>query len=168
MAIWSNRERESLVRPMENAALPRPAVLLGLAGIVPQALCFAAALVSIEWQWVALAAACFYAALILSFLGGLWWMQLLLQREERWRPWLLSVAASLGGWAALLPWCLGWTWPGPSLVALGALLVMSPLVDRHLAGPPAPPAGWLGLRARMAGGLGLLTLLLGLAAPFLA
>lgn len=153
---------------MENAALPRPAVLLGLAGIVPQALCLAIALVSTEWQWVALAAACFYAALILSFLGGLWWMQLLLRREERWRPWLLSVAASLGGWAALLPWCLGWTWPGPSLVVLGALIVASPLVDRHLARTVEPLAGWLILRARMAGGLGTLTLLLGLIEPLLA
>ena len=152
---------------MQNTAVPRPAVTLGLAGIVPQALCFLTALVSTEWQWMALAAACFYAALILSFLGGLWWMQLLLRREERWEPWLFAVAASLAGWAALLPWCLGWAWPGPSLVLLGAALVSSPLVDRQLAQTVQPPAGWLLLRARMAGGLGTLTLLMGLIAPLL-
>ena len=155
---------------MENAALPRPAVLLGLSGILPQALCLVLAVISTEWQWMALAAGCFYAALILSFLGGLWWMQALLRREERWGPWLLAVAASLGGWAALLPWCLGWTWPGPSLVALGLVLLLSPLADRYLAtaGTAAPPASWMSLRARMAGGLGTLTLLLGIATPLLS
>ena len=157
-----------MVRGMENPALPRPAVLLGLSGIVPQALCLVVALVSTEWSWMALAAGCFYAAVILSFLGGLWWMQLLVRREQAWRPWLMAVAASLGGWAALLPWCLGWTWPGPSLVLLGAALLASPLVDRLLAsGDPLPP-GWLNLRARMATGLGSLTMALGFAAPLLA
>ncbi len=93
-----------------------------------------------------------------------------MRREERWGPWLLAVAASLGGWAALLPWCLGWTWPGPSLVALGLVLLLSPLADRYLAtaGTAAPPASWMSLRARMAGGLGTLTLLLGIATPLLS
>lgn len=60
-----------MAAPMENTALPRPAVLLGLSGILPQALCLVLAVISTEWQWMALAAGCFYAALILSFLGGL-------------------------------------------------------------------------------------------------
>ena len=139
-------------------ALPRPLVWLGLAGVVPQAPCLAAALLSEPWRWVALAAGCFYAGLILSFLGGLWWMAGLLAGERR--SWIhgLAVVPSLAGWAALLPWLLGWPWPGPSLVVLGLLLLASPLADGVIARAIAFPAGWLRLRTAMAGGLGLLTL----------
>lgn len=144
-------------------ALPRPLVWLGLAGILPQALCLATALLSEPWRWVALAAGCFYAALILSFLGGLWWMAGLLAGERRGWIYGLSVVPSLAGWAALLPWLLGWPWPGPSLAALGLILLASPLADALIARTIAFPAGWLRLRVMMAGGLGLLTLGLALA-----
>lgn len=142
--------------------LPRPLVRLGLAGLVPQALCLAAVALSGPWQWVALAAGCFYAALILSFLGGMWWMAGLLAGETR--AWLygLAVLPSLAGWAALLPWLMGWPWPEPSLTALGLILLASPLADLAIARRIAFPPGWLRLRVMMAGGLGLLTL--GLAA----
>ena len=69
-----------------------------------------------------------------------------------------SLMPSLAGWVALLPWCVGWTWPGPSLVALAMLLLVSPLADALLASRVALPAGWLKLRSAMGGGLGLLTL----------
>ena len=72
-------------------------------------------------------------------------------------------AAALAGWAALLPWTVGWDWPGPSLVVLGLLLLGSPLIDRWLARHVALPAGWLTLRGWMAGGLGVLTLALAFA-----
>lgn len=146
-------------------ALPRPAVILGLAGILPQLLCLVAVLTLPDWRWVALAAACFYAALILSFLGGLWWMLALLRAERGWEPYVLAVVPSLGGWAALLPWTLGWTWPGPALALLGCALLVSPLVDRRLARRMALPDGWLRLRVMMASGLGLTTLTLGLLLP---
>lgn len=149
---------------MSIASLPRPVVLLGLAGIVPQAGCLLVALILPDWRWFALAAGCFYAALIVSFLGGLWWMQALLRDERQWQPYLLSVVASLGGWAALLPWCLGWTWPGPALVLLGLGLLVSPGVDRKLAVTLPVPAAWLQLRAMMATGLGALSVVLGVVA----
>lgn len=138
--------------------LPRPLVILGLAGLLPQAVCLAMAAQDGPNHWFAIAAACCYAAVILSFLGGMWWMAgALTGRRE---PWVygMAVVPSLAGWAALLPWCVGWTWPGPSLVALGLLLLASPLADATLASRVALPAGWLRLRCAMAGGLGLLTL----------
>ena len=49
---------------------------------------------------------------------------------------------------------------GPSLVALALALLASPLVDRALARHVALPAGWLRLRLIVAGGLGLMTLLI--------
>ncbi len=150
---------------MTIKTLPRPVTVLGLAGILPQIACLGVVIASPEWRWVAMAAGCFYAALIFSFLGGLWWMQALLRDERRWEPYLISIVASLGGWAALLPWCLGWTWPGPSLVVLGVAVLLSPLADRRLATYlPVPPA-WLQLRAMMAAGLGVLTMTMGLLAP---
>lgn len=139
-------------------SLPRPLVALGLAGMAPQAICLALIGLAPDWRWVALAAACFYAALILSFLGGLWWMAVLMNGAKPRPACLLGVVPSLAAWAALLPWTAGWAWPGPSLVALGLLLLASPLADRWLSRHVAFPEGWLKLRCAMATGLGLLTL----------
>ena len=138
--------------------LSRPLVVLGLAGLLPQAICLIVALSDSAYHWPAIAAACCYAAIILSFLGGMWWMAGALSGLRQ--PWVyvMAVMPSLAGWVALLPWCVGWTWPGPSLVALAMLLLVSPLADALLASRVALPAGWLKLRSAMGGGLGLLTL----------
>ena len=48
-----------------------------------------------------------YAALILSFLGGLWWMEALIRQDRRALPYIAAVAPSLIGWAILLPPLLG-------------------------------------------------------------
>lgn len=149
---------------MSIATLPRPVLWLGLTGIIPQAACLAAALALPDWRWVALAAGCFYAAVILSFLGGLWWMQALQRGVRGWEPYLWSVATSLGSWAVLVPWALGWPWPAPSLVLLALAILLSPLVDRRLAHSPPVAEGWLSLRRMMATGLGITTLVLGLVA----
>jgi hypothetical protein len=143
-------------------ALPRPLIYFGLSGLLPQFACLVLACVAGESHWFAVAAACCYATIILSFLGGLWWMAALLAgRREVW-IYGLAVAPSLVGWAALLPWCMGWRWPGPSLAGLGLALLASPLADAALARRMAMPPGWLWLRAIMAGGLGLLTLAIAL------
>ncbi|MCW1381614.1 DUF3429 domain-containing protein [Novosphingobium sp. KCTC 2891] len=141
--------------------LPRPALWLGMAGLAPQAAALVAAWSS--WRWAALAAGCLYAALILSFLGGLWWVQAMTQRTPSWRAHAVAVAPSLIAFAAVLPWCLGWRWPGPSLVVLGLTLLASPLVDRRLAPHSTLPKDWLALRAALSAGLGLLTLALAFA-----
>ena len=145
---------------MERSALPRPPVWLGLAGLLPQAACLTLALMPGPYRWAGLAAGCFYAAIILSFLGGMWWMAALGSRERSFGIYGVAVIASLAGWLALLPWVFGWAWPAPSLTALGVLLLLSPLADLMIARDIAPPPGWLRLRIIMAGGLGLLTLAL--------
>ncbi|MBC2668113.1 DUF3429 domain-containing protein [Novosphingobium piscinae] len=147
---------------MTVASLPRPVVALGLAGILPQAACVAIVLNAPEDRWFALAAGCFYAAVILSFLGGMWWMAGLLSGRTSPDFYALAVAPSLIGWGALLPWCFGWRWPGPALLVLAAVLLASPLVDRWLASSLTLPPAWLRLRLAMATGLGLSTLALGL------
>ena len=138
--------------------LTRPAIVFGLAGLVPQASCLLLVARGGPEGWFALAAACFYAAIILSFLGGLWWMAALLGGVRSGWMYALAVTPSLIGFAALLPWCAGWRWPGPSLVALGLALLASPLVDLGLGQYAVLPAGWMRLRAVLASGLGILTL----------
>ena len=145
---------------MQAQTLPRPLMTFGLAGLLPQSICLALVLQDGPARWVAFAAACFYAALILSFLGGLWWMAALLSGLRSGWFYAAAVLPTLIGLAALLPWCLGWLWPGPSLAALGVTLLASPLVDRALAKRVEFPAGWLSLRMVMAGGLGLLTIMI--------
>jgi hypothetical protein len=145
---------------MKYRSIPGPAVVLGLAGIAPQAICLLLVLSGHAYTWSALAAGCFYAAIILSFLGGLWWMAALLAgRDELW-IYVLAVLPSLSGWGSLLPWVVGWTWPRPSLLALGVMLIASPLADRCLSRHVPLPEGWLRLRTMMASGLGSLTLAL--------
>lgn len=143
---------------MPSSTLPRPLVLLGVAGWLPQAGCVLLVLGGGPLGWSALAAGCFYAALILSFLGGMWWMAALLSGVRRAGFYVVAVMPSLAAWAALLPWTMGWNWPEPALVALGLLLLASPLVDRRLARAVALPPGWLALRIAMSAGLGVLTL----------
>lgn len=145
---------------MSGSDLPRPLVVLGLSGLAPQALCLVLVLAPGPYRWVALAAGCFYAAIILSFLGGLWWMAGLLGGLRKTWIYALAVLPSLVGWACLLPWNLGWQWPEPALLTLGLVVATTPVVDRALAREVALPQGWLRLRIVMAGGLGGLTLAL--------
>lgn len=147
---------------MARSDLPPQLTALGLVGIVPQAACVLVAVMMPGGRWFALAAGCCYAAVILSFLGGLWWMAVLIDPQRSAFGYLAVVVPSLVGWAAMLPWCVGWRWPGPSLVVLAACLLASPLVDRALPATASLPAGWLRLRILMASGLGLTTLALAL------
>ena len=155
-----------MIRSFAN--LPRPVVVLGLSGWLPQAICLWLVAGGGPLGWSALAAGCFYAALILSFLGGMWWMAALLRGARHSEIYVVAVLPSLIGLAALVPWTLGWNWPGPALVVLGLVLLASPLVDSWLARMVELPAGWMGLRMAMAGGLGTLTLALALAEQGLA
>ena len=106
---------------MPKTSLPRPLIGFGLAGLLPQAICLALVLSGGPERWFALAAACFYAALILSFLGGLWWMAALLSGLRAGWVYGLAITPSLIGLAALLPWSFGWTWPARSSQRITAI-----------------------------------------------
>lgn len=135
--------------------LPAPVRLLGLAGIAPQLACILLALVS-DGAFSA-AAGLAYAAVILSFLGGLWWMAGLLAGLRDATPYTLAVLPSLIGWWAMLL-------PAGGLVIVALCLLASPLVDRYLARRIVLPVGWIGLRWQMATGLGVSTLVLAMVA----
>lgn len=138
--------------------LPRRAKVLGYAGLAPQA-AFLAAVVGGAWGWTALALAYAYAAIILTFVGGVWW-GIALTREDA-PDWVLPVAVlpsliALAGW---FPWTVGWAWPQPELFVLGLCLLASPFVDKAI---PVRPAGWLKLRSHLSFGLGGMTILIAL------
>ncbi|MXP32177.1 DUF3429 family protein [Erythrobacter jejuensis] len=141
--------------------VPRLAQWLGLAGLLPQAIAVGLAIYGGAWGWIALAAGFGYAALIFSFLGGVWFGQGI--RSALVSPWVypVSVLPSLIALGLYLPWTFGADWPGPSLLWLGLFLCLSPLVDRALKfeGPE-----WLALRWRLSLGLGGMTIVLALLA----
>lgn len=152
---------------MNRAAVspvPSSARVLGYAGLLPQA----AALASLvlggpEVRSAALVLAFAYAALIFSFLGGVWWGLAAAANAPvpRW-IWTVSVLPSLFALGTAWPSVTGHTWPGPSLLVLGALIMSSVLVDLKLRSLGLTPAGWLSLRLPLSIGLGFMTLVAGL------
>ncbi|KTT69212.1 hypothetical protein NS334_15190 [Sphingomonas endophytica] len=140
--------------------LRRPPRALGAAGLLPQVACVVVGLLAPAWGGHAVIAGGVYAAVILSFLGGMWWMQALCRGEPRWWPYGLAVVPSLIAWAALLPWLAGSAagrWP---LVALAAALLVSPAGDRSIGSFAGDVPAWRRLRHLLSGGLGAMTLLL--------
>lgn len=133
---------------------------LGVAGILPQVIVVMLFLSGSEWAWIALAGGFAYAALILSFLGGVWWGQAMANPDAPgWVP-VVAVIPSLIGLALFLPWTLGWAWPEPSLLWIAIPIMLSPFVDAKIG---ASDARWLRLRWQLSLGLGGLTLILGIA-----
>ena len=133
---------------------------LGLAGLLPQIIACLYAFNSSEWQWVALAVGFGYAAFIFSFLGGVWWGLALGKHDAPTWIYAAAITPSLIALASFIPWTLGWEWPGPSMMLLGACLLLSPLVDKAIGKVIALPAQWIQLRWQLSLGLGVLTLLL--------
>ncbi|UVO53005.1 DUF3429 domain-containing protein [Sphingomonas sp. SUN039] len=144
---------------MSAAPLPRMAAVLGLAGLLPQIAAVLATFSEAD-RFIGLAAGYFYAALILSFLGGLWWGVAASRKEAPEWLYVAAVAPSLIAFASGIPWMNGTTWPGPSLVLLGIALLLSILVDRALFQLGLIDKNLLGLRLILSPGLGALTLLL--------
>ncbi|MDY7115462.1 DUF3429 domain-containing protein [Halomonas sp. SSL-5] len=107
-----------------DGRLSRLPLLLGLAGLLPFLFTAAAAwLAPVAWQVVAIKAFLAYAAVILSFLGGIQWgvaMSLESAGSGAFRArLLLSMAPSLIAWPALLLHPLSGAW----VLASGFVLV---------------------------------------------
>ena len=156
-----------MTRPPEPEAppsLPFAARALGLAGLVRQGLVVAALVTGGADVWfAALSLGYAYAALIFSFLGGLWWGLAAMggNRTPTW-AWVAAVVPSLLALASAWPWAIGGTWPGPSLIFLGLAIAASLLVDLRLRAASLTPGGWLALRLPLSLGLGGLTVAVGL------
>ncbi|MEO0461631.1 MAG: DUF3429 domain-containing protein [Pseudomonadota bacterium] len=144
-------ERESSLTPTAR--------LLGYAGLLPQIICVGLVASGSEYRFTALFMGFVYPAIIFSFLGGVWWGQSLA------RPGhagafvnVLAVLPSLIAAALFMPYQYGWEWPGPALFYLGALLALSPMIDRALG---FAAKDFLQLRWHLSLGLGGLSIALG-------
>ena len=138
--------------------------LLGYAGLLPQI----AAIVMLAGGNLVVARlgamlAFGYGALILSFLGGIWW-GFAVKREGGQTP--LLVAAVLPSLVALALG-IGATVRGDmgrSLVGLGLAILLTLMVERRLVESGEAPAGWMALRMPLSVGLGVLTIVAGVLA----
>ena len=139
--------------------IPRPARVLGLAGIAPQAFAVIAAL-SPTWRFTALSAGFLYGALILSFVGGVWWgVASTNPKAPKW-VYLVAVAPSLIALATGIPWMVGALWPWPSLAVLGTALMVSPIMDMKLRSLDLISDAVLCFRIVLSVGIGIMTGLL--------
>ena len=133
----------ALAAPASPAGLTSTAWRLGYAGLLPFAL--GAVLVWLvradAHPYVTLALSA-YAAVIVSFLGGIHWGLALRQAEPPAHLLLWGVVPSLVAWlAVMMP-------PAAGLVILGAMLVACYAVDRRLYAEQGV-AHWLMLRFRL-------------------
>ena len=138
--------------------LPRVAFLLGLSGLLPQIL---AAAICLHPPHVAFGqfAAFLYAALIFSFLGGLWWgIAATNQAAPRWL-YAVAVMPTLIAYGAGLLWIVRGGSAGTSLNVVGIGLLVSPLIDWQLDRRGLVPGRWLTMRMMLSLGLGALTVL---------
>lgn len=121
----------------------REARLLGIAGLLPF-VAGAAALWTLPPEWLGLAANALlaYAALIVTFLGGIHWGLAMPQPALRRKQLLWGVLPSLLGWAALL---LNSIW---GLVLMAASLLLCYVVDTQFYRAQGFSA-WLRLRAML-------------------
>ena len=139
--------------------LPRIAVVLGIAGLAPQVWALLATFREAD-RYIGLAAGYFYAALIFSFLGGLWWGIAASRKDAPEWLYLAAVVPSLIAFATGIPWMTGAEWPGPSLGVLGVGILASSTVDWKLASRQLIEPRLFALRFRLSLVLGSLTLAL--------
>lgn len=136
-------------------AVGRAAFALGFAGLLPQG---AAALLTLSRVYDGALVALAYGALILSFLGGMWWGLAMFRRVGQ--PMLVSLAVvpSLVAGAIL---ALAAVHLPIGLVAMGSAIMLTLPVDRWLVARGVAPANWMTLRVPLSFGLGGLTIAAG-------
>lgn len=139
--------------------LPNLARVLGYAGLLPQIAALALlASGPMEHRNFAELLAITYAALILSFLGALWWglAAAHVDRAPAW-IWLAGVVPSLVSLVVFLPWASAHLGTTPALFILALSIAGSSLVDRRLDELKLCPPSWVNLRLVLSIGLGSLT-----------
>lgn len=145
----------------------RVARALGFAGLLPQVAVIVDVLLAPDAQQGISRSmsglALVYAAIILSFLGGMWWS--IAMRRTTGQAWLAGAAVlpslmAFGSFTFLeANWQRDW-----ALVGVGSAIILTLVVDRHLTTTGEAPHGWMGLRIPLSVGLGGLTIAAGILA----
>lgn len=151
-----------MVRVMRD--IPRWPRLLGLAGLLPQFACLAAALFGPEeWKNTAAGIAAIYAGLVFTFLGGAWWgiaagAPAAERRSGLAWLWIAAVLPSLIAFGCLGAWAGGMLPLEPVLIMLGAGFWIALGVDSRIGA--LGPRWWMRLRAPLSIALGGATMLI--------
>ena len=136
-------------------------LILGYAGLFPQIAAVATCVFAADSD-VGPMFAFAYAALILSFLGGIWWGFAMRSGRDQGRIATMAVLPSLFG-ALLILLSIAHILPlGLALVLMGSAVIMTLLIDRRLVDAGCAPVGWMALRVPLSIGLGGLTILCGI------
>jgi Protein of unknown function (DUF3429) len=133
--------------PYRDATLPKPAAILGVAGLLP----FVACAIQVatgqplgpRLTGPALYALTIYGAVILSFLGGIQWGLAVAaaDRSDGWRRYGLSVVPSFIAWAGV------WVGGRPGLITLAAGVAIWAFYELWSTGLGEAPAWYGRLRA---------------------
>jgi hypothetical protein len=137
--------------------VPLPALLLGLAGLIPPLVLTGVAL--FDMGLFAPSTPGFvrtYAAVILSFIGGSWWAFACRDERPSWRLLGIAVLPALLGWTAIF-----WFKPPEAMFGLAVVLIASLLFDALLVARRLAPRWWLKLRVPLSVGLAACCLLSG-------
>lgn len=131
--------------------VPRPALLLGFAGLIPPVGLTAGALLDLGLFAPSMPGFVLtYAAVILSFLGGSWWGYVTRAERPGWVLLSISVLPALAGWAAIFSFQ-----PPSALFALAGALVATLAMDWLLVQRRLAPGWWMRLRVPLSLGLAL-------------
>jgi hypothetical protein len=137
--------------------VPLPALLLGLAGLIPPVGLTAGALLDLGLFAPSMPGFVLtYAAIILSFLGGTWWGFVSRSDQPGWGLLGLSVLPALAGWAAIFSFQ-----PPAALFSLALALLVALVVDASLVQQRLAPSWWMRLRVPLSAGLALCCVLSG-------
>lgn len=137
---------------------------LGFAGLLPQAAVVGCLIFlrggTREALWPLPLVALIYPAVILSFLGGMWWTMALRRAAGQGVLAAVAVLPSLAATAFLI---LSGLFDALDLIlaGLGSAIVMTLLMDRYLERLGEAPEGWMYLRVPLSLGLGVLTIAAG-------
>lgn len=150
---------------MPNFGVSRTAHLIGLAGLLPQAV---AVILIVTGRgafgfWAGVLLALAYGAIILSFVGGVWWGFAMRRDAGQAALAAISVIPSLVALALVIA-AAATGLAHLALIALGVAIALTLLVDRYLVATGEAPAGWMRLRIPLSLGLGLITILAGVLA----
>jgi hypothetical protein len=141
--------------------IPRAALVLGVAGLLPALVFLGAALFGpVVWRDQVFLLATLYAAVILSFLGGTWWALSCTKPDHPNITPLLafSVIPPLAAWIA------AFYLTRASLILMAVLFVAGLAVDHRLLKLGLAPPWWFDLRLPLSAAMAILSLLIALAA----
>lgn len=134
---------------MSESSVPRPAMAMGLAGLVPSLAAVAALLAWPEGRGAVAMAGVAYGAVVAGFAGGAWWGLAAAKAapDALARHLVLAMVPGLVAWLSLL------VPPASGFAVLALHFALLPPMDRRLAGQGIAPAWWPGLRRPLSFGM---------------